>query len=276
MQAHIPDRFLEGYGLTRGAIDRMRALGVSLLFSVDCGITAVDEVGYANELGLDVVILDHHTVPEVLPDAVAWVDPKAPGSPYPFTELTSVGVVYKLLVALAESLRRPFDEAAALDLVALGTVADVAPLVGENRHLVKRGLQTLADTRRPGLRALLDVAGVHNRELTTDVLSYALAPRINAAGRVADGRTAFELLTTDDELKARQLAATLDEMNGVRQRQTVAAMELAYELLAREPMETPLQFLWHERLPQGIVGLVAGRLAEEFYRPAIICEANDE
>lgn len=271
---HIPDRFRDGYGLNTDSIGRLRAAGAALLVSVDCGITAHREIRFANDLGFDVVVLDHHTVPEELPPAVAAVDPKFPGSPYPCTELTSAGLVFKLLLALYASMGRTLDEERLLDLVALGTVADVAPLQGENRHLVKRGLRALHRTSRPGLRALLEVAGIAGRPLGTDDLGFGLGPRLNAAGRLGDAGAAFELLMTRDEGRGRELAERLDVLNRERQRQTDDAMALATEALG-PGVDDPLVFVSHPRISSGIVGIIAGRLSEQYYRPAVVCEEGE-
>jgi single-stranded-DNA-specific exonuclease len=232
-------------------------------------------MAHARKLGIDAIVLDHHTVPAELPDTVALINPKRPGNRYPEPELASGGLAFKLMAALYAAAGRPFDEDRYLDLVALSTVCDVAPLRGENRSLVRRGLQTLARTSRPGLRALLEVAGVEPERIDTDTIGYALGPRLNAAGRLAHAQTALDLLTEKDGDRARERALELTDLNQQRQGATAAAMGLARELLSGEDPGAPLIFLGHQDIPSGIVGLVAGRLAEEYYRPAVVYERGE-
>jgi len=297
--AHIPDRFREGYGLNTDAIDRLRADGADLLLAADCGTSSVAEVEHARALGMDVLILDHHAVPADggLPPALALVNPKLaqrepatrnqePGGPripsgsrFPApgsTEgLAAVGLAYQLMAALHGSLKVDFDPDQHLDLVALGTVVDVAPLLGENRELVRRGLAALARTSRPGLRALMKVAGVEPARVDTEALSFALGPRLNAAGRIAHARLAYDLLVARDEETAVRLADRLDELNRERQRRTMDALSLARELWSAEDPDSPLVMLGHKDFSSGIVGLVAARLAEELYRPAVVYELGE-
>jgi single-stranded-DNA-specific exonuclease len=224
---------------------------------------------------MEVVVLDHHTVPHQLPAAIATINPRRPENRYPEPELTSVGLAYKLVAALHESLGQAWEPRRYLDLVALGTVADVAPLQNENRSLVKQGLAALSTTERPGLRALMEDAGIDPTLVDAEAVGYVLGPRLNAAGRLAHARQAFDLLLEEDEAEARQQALALTALNRERQRQTTAAMDLAQELLAEEDAEAPLLFIGHEGISSGIVGLVAGRLAEERYRPTVVYEAGD-
>jgi single-stranded-DNA-specific exonuclease len=266
--AYIPDRFSEGYGL--------RAEGASLVVTADCGTSSMAEVAHARGLGMDVVILDHHSVPPELPPAVATVNPKRPDSRYPERELATVGLAYKLMGALHESLGRAWEGERWLDLVALGTVADVVPLLNENRWLLKRGLERLARSERPGLRALMEAAGIEAAGVDAEAIGYGLGPRLNAAGRLRHARLALELLLERDEEEAQRRALELTALNRERQERTAAALELAAELLSEEDGEAPLLFLGHADIPSGIVGLVAGRLAEERYRPAVVYERREE
>ncbi|MEE8369460.1 MAG: single-stranded-DNA-specific exonuclease RecJ [Dehalococcoidia bacterium] len=272
---YLPDRFAEGYGLNLAAIDSLRQAGIRLLVTVDCGSSSLTEIDYAVRIGMEVVVVDHHTVPPQLPAAIAIINPRRAENRYPEPELTSVGLAYKLVAALYESLGQAWEPRRYLDLVALGTIADVAPLQNENRSLVKRGLAALSATERPGLRALIEDAGIDPTLVDAEAVGYALGPRLNAAGRLAHARQAFDLLLEEDEEKARQQALALTTLNRQRQRQTLAAMELAQELLAKEDAEAPLLFIGHKDISSGIVGLVAGRLAEERYRPAVVYEVGD-
>ncbi|GBD14629.1 Single-stranded-DNA-specific exonuclease RecJ [bacterium HR25] len=272
---YIPDRFSEGYGLNIPALQMLAEAGVRTLVAVDCGTTALAEVAEARRLGMEVVVLDHHTVLDSLPGAVATVNPKRSDSRYPQPELASVGLAYKLAAALYDSLARPFPDHIYLDLVALGTVTDLVPLVDENRWLLQRGLRALRRTERPGLRALIEESGLAGREVDVWAIGWVLGPRLNAAGRLAHARQALELLLTRDEGEARRLALELCRLNQERQRQTEAALALAQEMVASEG-PAPLIFVGHPDIPAGIVGLVASRLAEEHYRPAIVCEVGPQ
>jgi single-stranded-DNA-specific exonuclease len=276
--AYIPDRFSEGYGLNCGALDKLRNDGATLLVAADCGTSSIAEVAHARELGMDVLILDHHSVPPELPAATALVNPKRPESRYPESELASVGLAYKLMGALHESMGRSWDDDRQLDLVALGTVADVAPLLNENRWLLKRGLEALGRSERPGLRALMEASGIGPARVDAEAIGYGLAPRLNAAGRLKHAGLALELLLERDEGEALRRAEELTALNRERQERTAAALELAAELLADEDPDQsrPLLFLGHEDIPSGIVGLVAGRLAEERHRPAVVYERQAE
>ncbi|MFQ5880514.1 MAG: single-stranded-DNA-specific exonuclease RecJ [Dehalococcoidia bacterium] len=267
---YIPDRFSEGYGLNVQAISALGRTGATVLLAADCGTSSVAEVAHAHEVGMSAIVLDHHTVPAVAAAPLALVNPKRHDSLYPFAEMASVGLAYRLMEGLYEALGRSFPGQRLLDLVALGTVADVVPLVGENRYLVRQGLQALVGTERPGLRALAAAAGLSLRWLDVEAIGYGLAPRLNAAGRLAHGSLSFRLLTTTDEEEGVALACQLDELNRERQRQTERAIALAEELLEREGDGSPLIFIGHAEIPEGIVGLVAGRLAEEGCRPAVV------
>ncbi len=269
---YIPDRFSEGYGVNSAAIDELHGQGVRLLITADCGTSSVSEVEHAARLGIDVIVVDHHTVPPDLPAAVALVNPKRLDNRYPDAELASGGLAFKLMSALYEKMGRSWRPERYLDLVALSTVCDVAPLRDENRSLVKRGLAVLSRTERPGLRALMDAAGVDAAQVNTDTIGYVLGPRLNAAGRLSHARLALDLLMENDPERAMAMALELSALNQQRREATAAAIELARELLTKEDPEAPLIFIGHADIPSGIVGLVAGRLAEEFYRPAVVYE----
>ena len=271
---YIPDRFKEGYGLNKGAVRELRARGASLLITADCGISSVEEVALANELGLDCIILDHHTVPDVMPAAVAAVNPKREDSDYPFRELAAVGVAYRYLQVLYESLGRQLDETQFLDLVALGTVVDVAPLADENRRIVTDGLALMQRGLRPGLEALAAVSQTAPERFNAETLGFAIGPRMNAAGRLKHAYIALDLMLAEDLRTARPLAEELDLLNRERQRQTRDAFVLAEELCGNS--DDPLIMIGSDSISAGIVGLVAARLAERRIRPAIVYERGHE
>jgi single-stranded-DNA-specific exonuclease len=273
--SYLPDRFSEGYGVNSAAIETLAKQGVSLIITADCGTSNVREVALARKLGADVIVLDHHAVPPQLPDAVALVNPKRPDARYPEPELATGGLAYKLAGALYDACNRPFDGSRHLDLVALSTVCDMAPLRGENRWLVREGLRALARAQRPGLRALFETASCDPARVDASVIGYTLGPRLNAAGRLAHARLSLDLLLERDEVRAREQALELSKLNQQRQQATADAMKLAKELLA-EQADAPVIFLGHESIPSGIVGLVAGRLVEEYNRPAVVYERGGE
>ena len=275
---YIPNRFSEGYGLNVGAITSLRQRGASLLLAADCGTSSVEEVEHARRLGMDVIILDHHAIPPALPPAVALVNPKLlpqAGQESPLGELASVGVTYKAMAVLYQALGRVWQPQRFLDLVAIGTVADLAPLVGENRCLVNEGLAAIARAQRPGLRALIAVAGPRPEGVDSEAIAYALGPRLNAAGRLAHAELSLRLLLTQDESEAAQVARQLNALNQERQRQTEEALATAAELLTAEDAQAPLIFVGHPDISEGIVGLVASKLVDERYRPAIVYQKGE-
>ena len=275
--SYIPDRTEEGYGLNPGAIRRLAGQGVTLIVTVDCGITAVNEVESARSLGVEVVVTDHHHCKDKLPAAVAVVDPRREDCPYPFPELAGVGVALKLAQALAgpeqrDEVFRRFGE-----LAAIGTVADVMRLTDENRAMVRQGLELLGHTKRPGLRALMREAGLEPGNMPTAVtIGYGLAPRINAAGRMEQAMVALELLLTRDEEHGEVLANTLCRLNRERQAIELDIFEQCALLLERRPeLASPAIVLAGEGWHQGVVGIVASRLAEKYSCPAfMICLEN--
>src|SRR5207248_3961703 len=211
---YVPDRYSEGYGLNIPAIEQLHAAGATLLVTADCGTSSVDEVARARALGMDVIIFDHHTVPPVFPDATALVNPRLEDArPGPLLELATAGLAFHAASALYHAAGRAFDAQAYLDLAALGTVCDMAPLIDENRRLLRAGLPALAQTSRPGVRALMEVAGVSTASVSADDIGYRLGPRLIAAARIAHARLALELLMTHDEERGRELAQELDALN---------------------------------------------------------------
>lgn len=270
---YIPDRLEEGYGVGRFALEVLHAQGVELIITVDCGITAVAEACYARELGMDFIVTDHHECKAELPQAVAVVNPRRPDCPYPFKALAGVGVTLKLVLALGGA-----DAQAALlrryaDFAAIGTVADVMTLVGENRAIVRLGLDVLRETRRPGLRALLREAGLEDKALTTAAIGYTLAPRINASGRMGNPALAVDLLLTEHPAQGERLAKKLCALNRERQEIELGIFEACQGLVESAPEEERSALVlasgdWH----QGVVGIVASRLSEKYACPAfIIC-----
>lgn len=273
--AYVPDRFSEGYGLNVPAIDRLRADGATLLLTADCGTSSVDEIAHARAHGMDVIVLDHHTVPPVLPEATALVNPKLPGAdPGGMLELATAGLAFHLAAALYAAADRTFDAEAYLDLAALGTVCDMAPLIDENRRLLRAGLPALAATRRPGLRALMEVAKVRPEAVDAGDIGYRLGPRLNAAGRIAHAKLALELLMTSDEARGTELATQLDALNRERQRRTDDAVALAQSMIG--DAEPPaLVMIGHEDFSSGIVGLIASKLVNVYGRPAVVYELGE-
>ena len=270
---YIPDRMEEGYGLNREAVAALRGQGVGLIVTVDCGITAVEEAACAASLGVELVITDHHECKAALPAAAAVVDPRRADCPYPFKCLAGVGVALKLVLALGGPARRDELLERYADLAAIGTVADVMSLTGENRTIVRLGLEALRRTGRPGLRALLHEAGLDERPLTATAIGYTLAPRINASGRMGCASLAGELLLTDDPARGEELSRALCDLN--RERQAIEA-EIYTECQAMaEALPRPQRHalvLAGEQWHQGVVGIVASRLAEKYSCPAfMIC-----
>lgn len=282
VEAYIPNRFDEGYGLNNEALAELAGRGVKVVLTVDCGIRSVREVAYGNRLGLDLIITDHHHAGEGIPAALAAINPKQPGCAYPFKELAGVGLAYKLAQALLQvdalARRGPVDLQADnfLDLVALGTVADLAPLYGENRKLVERGLRQLNTTLRPGLRALVQAAELKSPLITATTIGFVLGPRLNAAGRLDSALAAYRLLLAATEFEAIHLARQLDLQNRERQKLTREMVEAARAVILADNVQSPLYFISQPGFNPGVVGLAASRLTEEFYRPTLVAERGPE
>ena len=272
---YIPHRLTEGYGLTTAALEGLHRQGVTLVITVDCGITAIPEVRKANRLGMDVIITDHHTTLPKLPPAHAIVSPRVTGSAYPFSELTGAGVAFKLLQALFRSLGREEQIQDMADMAALGTIADVAPLVGENRYLAKQGLKLINHTPRLGIREIITRTGLVPGSIDSETVSWVLAPRLNAAGRMAHAISSYQLLMTESPEEASQLASWLERKNAERQRLTSRVLAQAREQ-ALDRGISPLLIAAGRDYPLGIAGLAAGRLSEEFYRPAIVIRTGEQ
>ena len=277
ISGYIPNRFNEGYGLNIDALNFLENEGFDLILTVDCGIRSLAEAEHAQRLGLDLIITDHHHPGDQLPDATAVIDPKQPGDIYPEKDLAGVGIAYKIIEGLSEKLG---DEAPPvedfLDFVALGTVADLAPLVGENRYMVSQGLHKLRRPQRQGIMSLIGVAGVTPENLSATDIGFALGPRLNAAGRLASADIALELLTTKDVRRAAYLAQQLEVQNRERQTLTRAIQEKAEKLALSQNADPRMLFAVHPEFNPGVVGLAASRLVDRYYRPAIVGHIGEE
>lgn len=266
----LPDR-TEGYGLNDAVIDRLYAQGAQLIITVDNGINAVEETAYAKRLGMDVVVTDHHHVGDVLPDAAAVVNPHRADCPSPFKELAGVGVAFKLVCALeGGDTDDLLDEFA--DLVAIGTVADVVPLTGENRALVRRGIRSILQQPRPGVYAMREKSGNLERPFNSTTVAFTISPRLNAAGRMGSAMRALDILLCEDELKAHDLAAAVEQANADRQRTELQIFEKAQAQLASHPdrMADPVLVCSGENWHPGVIGIVASRMVEKYGKPCLI------
>jgi len=277
VDAFIPNRFVEGYGLTVDAIERIAKEGAQLIITVDCGSLSTKEIERAGELGVDVIVTDHHNVLEVQPPAVAVINPKRSGHKYPFIDLAGVGVAFKLVQALQTKLDglAPGQEKWLLDLVALGTVCDVVTLVDENRANVFWGLKVLARTRRPGLKALMAVAGVEPAKVNARSLGFGLGPRMNAAGRLETAQHALDMLRARDGLGALEKAQKLNEMNTARRVEQDNIFKEALvqaELYKNDPVLVVSSPGWNH----GIIGIVAAKLLEKYQKPTYVLEEMGE
>lgn len=266
---YIPHRQSEGHGLSSTVLKRLHEDGVGLVISVDCGVTDVAEVKKAMKMGLDIIITDHHAPLDEIPEAVAVVDPKLPASQYGFTGLAGVGVAFKLLQALLHMLGKEELLDKVVDLVAIGTVADMCPPLGENRYLIRKGLERMNAEPRLGLRELMMLTRLEIGNITADRIGWVLAPCLNAAGRLADGLTGFNLLVTDSPAEAQELARWLSQKNEERQKLTATTLARARDRVVALGLP-PLLLTADKDYPMGIAGLVASRLSDEFYRPSII------
>jgi single-stranded-DNA-specific exonuclease len=287
---YIPNRLSDGRGLIINALDLLKSRGTSLLITTDCASSDIEQVAYASRLGIDVIITDHHHPPEPRPAAYAMINPwrsdgQAQG-PHISTSpplvptwrseryLCGVGIAFKLAQALFRAYHQSAEEQDLLDLVAIGTIADIAPLLGENHTLVRLGIEQLRHTRKPGLLALIRKANLQQDKLRERDISYALAPRINAAGRMKEASLAFELLATDDEAQAAQYADELEALNVSRQQQTEILINAVREEVNRHPND-PVVLVSGDGWPEGIIGLVAGKLVEELHRPIFVLSRGE-
>lgn len=274
---YIPDRFSEGYGINVLAINKIARNGAKLMITVDCGITAVGEVEFAKTQGLDIIITDHHTCREELPKAVAVINPKRPDSSYPFPHLAGVGVAFKLILALAIKLGIPTKEVFMeyVDMVALGTIADVVPLTGENRVIADKGINAIENTKNKGMKALLDIAGAGGKSVDVNSVAFFASPRLNAAGRLENASLSVELMTCRDDGRAKEIAEHLEELNSKRKAIEQKIFDEAYRQAEEMPEDTLVYVIVGENWNHGVIGIVASRLSEMFYRPCILISVEN-
>jgi len=288
VRGYIPNRFEEGYGLNNNALDELKANGVKLVITVDCGIRSPSEALHARTQGLDLIISDHHHPAEGdLPLAFAVINPKQTGDKYPDKDLAGVGIAYKIAEALLDDGRQTIDTGqpstvngqrlySLLDLVALGTVADLAPLVGENRILVRKGLKQMKQTTRQGLFSLAAVSDIKLDKVNAGNIGFSLGPRLNAAGRLKEALAAYELLITKDPSRAGQLAQELNIQNRERQGITREIQAQAEIITLADDPKAYLLFAAHESFNSGVIGLAASRLTDTYYRPAVVASKGEE
>jgi len=275
---YIPNREVDGYGVSRVGIDYARETGVKLIIVLDCGIKAIEEIAYAKELGIDFIVCDHHVPDEVLPDATAILNPKRLDSTYPFKHLCGCGVGFKLMQAFAKNNGIPFSRLIPLlDFCAVSIAADLVPVEGENRILAFHGLKQLNQGCSTGLKAIIDICGLTGRELTMSDIVFKIGPRINASGRMMNGREAVELLVEKDLQRALTLAARINELNEQRKDVDKQMTEEANDIVARLESQQHLQsiVLYDEGWKKGVVGIVASRLTELYFRPTVVLTIND-
>jgi single-stranded-DNA-specific exonuclease len=277
VRAFIPNRFVEGYGLSKNAIEQLAADGAEVIVTVDCGSLSHAEVARANDLGVDVVVTDHHTVADTMPPAVATINPKRADHKYPFRDLAGVGVAFKLVQALQQRLPGlpEGQEKWLLDLVALGTVCDVVELRDENRANVYWGLKVLSKTRRPGLKALMAVAGAQPNALSARTLGFVLGPRLNASGRLETAQLSLDLLTAVDNMQALALAERLQDMNMERRAEQDKIYQGAIQQ-AEEYSDHPVLVLSDSSWSHGIVGIVAAKILERYKKPTFVLQELGE
>ena len=273
---YIPNRFEEGYGLNIEAIDFLADSGIDLIITVDCGIRSINEIEHARSRGLDLIVTDHHEPISILPECIAIINPKQEDDVYPCKNLAGVGLAYKLAEALiSKSDARDIHVEDWLDLVAVGTVADLVPMVGENRALVKAGLKQLHYGKRPGLVSLVGLVDKPITSINSTDIGFVIGPRLNASGRLASANQSFDILTTDQLSKSGLLVQKLDDHNRERQKKTTEMIEEAERQIEKHGDDLIL-FANHKNFNEGVVGLVASRLTEKYYRPSIVCRQGDE
>ncbi|MBS4534234.1 single-stranded-DNA-specific exonuclease RecJ [Clostridium sp. D2Q-14] len=273
---YIPDRHKEGYGLNKDAVKFIREQKGNLIITVDCGITSVEEVKYCNELGMDIIITDHHTCGDRLPDAAGVINPNREDSNYPFKKLAGVGVAFKLVQSISREFKIDIDYLSLLPIVAIGTVADVVSLMGENRLIVKKGLELINKTTNLGIKALIEVTGLEGKEISGGHIGFIIGPRINAAGRMKHARKGVELFTSTNYEEALNIAKELDEENKYRQEIESRIFDEADELIRREGLDDDNVIVlssndWHH----GVIGIVSSRITEKYYKPSVLISIDE-
>jgi len=277
---YIPHRMIDGYGLSLSGVEQLKESGTQLIISVDCGINAFEEVDEINSLGMDIIITDHHNPKEELPTGFAIINPKMKDSNYPYYDLAGVGVAYKLLTAIYQKIDFADKDIVYkyIDLVALGTIADIVPLTGENRIFAGVGLERLIKKQNIGLNALIGIAGLSQKELNSSDIVFGVAPRINAAGRMGSALRAVELMVSTDENKSNELAQIIERENSLRQQIDQRTFEEACEIIEKKYKNMDETYCivvssddWHP----GVIGIVASKLVEKYYRPAIMISFKD-
>jgi len=276
VREYIPNRFDEGYGLNLDAMRTLYEEGANLIITVDCGIRSWEEAEYSRTVGMDLIITDHHYPLDVLPPAYAVINPKQPRDPYPEKNLAGVGLAYKLVEAIIQSEQGTMDPREYLDLVALGTVADLVPLTGENRSLVRSGLEYIRHPQRQGIMALIGVSGLSSSRISTTDISFALAPRLNASGRLDSALASLKLLTSQDLKEVGQLAQWLEIQNRDRQKIMREIQAKAEKKVIIDDQIPYLLFAADPEYNAGVVGLAASRLTEQYYRPSIIASIGEQ
>ncbi len=272
---YIPHRMIDGYGLSLSGIDQLRDQGTKLIISVDCGINAIEEINAINEMGIEIIVTDHHNPKEELPAALAIINPKLPGCAYPFKALAGVGVAYKLLMAVYQTLKVDTKENIYrfIDLVAVGTIADIVPLIGENRVFAKKGLYRLIKKKNIGLNALINISGLSQKEVTSSDIIFGIAPRINAAGRMGSALRAVELMVSNDPVKSIDIAQIIERENSIRQQIDQKTYEEACDIISKKyknPDDMSFLVVSSDNWHPGVIGIVASKLVEKYYRPTIM------
>ncbi len=275
VEYYIPDRANEGYGMNNSAIDTLRSGGTGLIITVDVGITAIEETNYAKSHGIDVIITDHHTPLDTLPDAVAVINPKISTDKYPNPHLAGVGVAYKLVYALSGCDKEVLDYYS--EAACIGTIADMVPIIGENRFIAAYGLKNLSETKNKGLNALFEVSGIDkNSGITSANISFGIAPRLNAAGRIASAKSSVRLFLTEDDFEAKELAIYLDESNKTRQNEEQSILDEAIKIIEKNKLYENNVIIvsgkgWHH----GVIGIVSSKITEKYYRPSAVISFDE-
>ncbi len=272
---YIPDRADEGYGVNTNAIDRLAKDGVELIITVDVGITAVSEVEYAKSKNIDFIITDHHTPKEVIPDAVSVINPKIEGDIYPNKNLAGVGVAYKLVYALSGLSKDIMDRYA--EIASIGTIADMVPLIGENRFIAAYGIEMLSKTENPGLIALMDIASIDKSHVNSTNISFAIAPRLNAAGRIASAVSSVNLFAEKDSKVAYSIAEYLDESNKLRQKEELQILTEAIEIIENEKLyNDDVIIVAKENWHHGVIGIVSSKITDKYYKPSAVVSISED